>query len=264
MQDPTPASGQHYGFHRFRVPGPVCVAQGGHTHTEAPRGAGANTRHHLAAKAKHTKKTRHQKPVDQLQIEYERAKKLGWLPYFKEAAIKYDFPVEILMAIGSRETELNPYYLKHPGDYRDGMYHGYGLMQMDIGSYPDWINKGYWKDAHACILKGAEVLSGKRKEIQNGQGKKLKVGKHEYTGAKITGADLLRVAIAAYNCGAWAYYNYSTGHDPDRFTTGKDYSKDVLRRSVRFGQLLAHDAKAATPPPAPTPDYFWPSEIVVV
>ncbi len=264
MSDPTPASGQPYGFHRFRVPGPVDVAQGGHTHAEAPLGAGAHTRHHLTAKAKHTSKTKHQQPADPLQIEYERAKKLGWLPYFQEAATKYDIPVEILMGIGSRETELNPYYLKHPGDYRDGTYHGYGLMQMDIGSYPDWISQGHWKDARDCILKGAEVLNAKRQEIQDGQGKKLTVGKQEYTGAKISGADLLRVAIAAYNSGAWAYYNYSTGHDPDRFTTGKDYSKDVLRRAARFGQLLAHDAKPVMPPPSPAPDYFWPSEIIEV
>jgi hypothetical protein len=264
MHDPTPASGQPYGFHRFRAPGPVCVAQGGHTHAEAPLGAGANTRQHLTTKAKHTKKTKHQQPVDQLQIEYERAKKLGWLPYFREAATKYDFPVEILMAIGSRETELNPYYLKHPGDYRDGTYHGYGLMQMDIGSYPDWIKEGHWKNARDCILKGAEVLASKRKGIQNGQGKKHKVGKQEFTGAKIAGADLLRVAIAAYNSGDWAYYNYSTGHDPDRFTTGKNYSKDVLRRAVRFGQLLAHDAQPVTPPPSPAPNYFWPFSMIEV
>ena len=49
---------------------------------------------------------------------------------------------------------------------------------------------------------------------------------------------MLRVTIAAYNCGLWAYYHFSKGHDVDQVTTGQDYSRDVLAKAVRFKPLL--------------------------
>jgi len=49
---------------------------------------------------------------------------------------------------------------------------------------------------------------------------------------------LLRVTVAAYNCGLWAYYHFSKGNDIDRGTTGQDYSKDVLAKAARFKPLL--------------------------
>jgi hypothetical protein len=43
-------------------------------------------------------------------------------------------------------------------------------------------------------------------------------------------ADVVRVAVAAYNAGTYgALKGYREG-DPDKFTTGHDYSKDVLER----------------------------------
>ena len=50
--------------------------------------------------------------------------------------------------------------------------------------------------------------------------------------------ELLHAAIAAYNSGLWAYYSLTKYGDPDRRTTGRDYSKDVLRRAQVFRKLL--------------------------
>jgi hypothetical protein len=187
---------------------------------------------------------------DPIRKAYDRADELGWIPYFRDAAEANDFAPELLMAIGYRETNLNPKYLKVAGD--NG--HGYGLMQIDNRSFAEWVNSGKWKKAQECIDKGAEVLSSKRKEIQDSIGEKLTVKtlagtSYEFEGKQIAGADLLRVTVAAYNCGLWAYYHFSKGHDVDRGTTGQDYSKDVLAKAARFKPLLLR--KAGDFPSAP-------------
>jgi hypothetical protein len=179
-------------------------------------------------------------PADHVAAAFQRCQQLGWIPFFQEAAQANSFEPELLMGIGYRESNLNPKYLKVPGD--NG--HGYGLMQIDIRSYPAWVKAGDWKDPKSCISKGAEVLASKRDEIVSSVGKKnIKVrtlaGKtYGFDGKEIVGQALLRVTVAAYNCGLWAYYHYSKGHDVDQGTTGRDYSKDVLKKTARFKQLL--------------------------
>ncbi len=68
------------------------------------------------------------------------------------------------MAIASRETNMR-------NIVGDGG-HGYGIMQIDDRSYPDWCHSGLWKDATAGIQKGASVLDAKRETIRDGQGRK--------------------------------------------------------------------------------------------
>lgn len=144
------------------------------------------------------------------------------------------------MGIGYRESSLNEKYLKVAGDNGNG----YGLMQIDIRSYRDWVASEKWKDAEACISKGAEVLASKRDGITAVIGKKdiqvktLSGETYKFDGRPISGESLLQVTVAAYNCGMWAYYHYSKGHDVDRGTTGQDYSKDVLVKAGRFKELL--------------------------
>lgn len=129
-------------------------------------------------------------------------------------------------------------------------------------AYPEWVKAENWKDAKACILEGAEVLASKRDEIKSSVGKKnIKVqtlaGKtYSFDGKEIAGQDLLSVTVAAYNCGMWAYYHYSKGHDVDQGTTGQDYSKDVLKKTARFKQLLDAQDSGVQPgrldlPPSP-------------
>jgi len=187
--------------------------------------------------------------TDPIQIAYDRSDGLGWIPFFREAAKANKFEPELLMAIGYRESGLNPKYLKVAGD--NG--HGYGLMQIDNRAFPEWVNSGVWKTAEACIDKGAEVLADKRSEIQDSVGKTVTVKSqagtsYEFEGKPIAAGDLLRVAVAAYNCGMWAYYHFSKGHDVDQGTTGQNYSKDVLAKAARFRPLL----QAGDYPEAPT------------
>jgi len=169
-----------------------------------------------------------------IKIQFERARRNGWDAHFAHAAHDYDFTVSVLMAVASRETNMQ-------NIVGDGG-HGYGIMQIDDRSFPDWCHSGIWKDVHAAILKGAQVLDSKREAIRAGQGKRLRVGDKSYVGAQIaSNADLLRISLASYNSGGWAYYYYSTNanHDPDSKTTEHNYSADTLAREAEFGQLGA-------------------------
>jgi hypothetical protein len=168
-----------------------------------------------------------------LRNHYNRAKSNGWLPHFDEAAELYDFDEALLLAIGSRETNMR-------NIMGDGG-HGAGLMQIDDRSFPDWHGSDKWKDPRLSILKGAEVLAQKRDRAKAHVGKAVTVKGHTTTGKPMTRAQLLRVAIAGYNSGDWGQYHFSEGHDPDRGTTGQNYSADVLRRAEYFRKFLRQD-----------------------
>lgn len=166
-----------------------------------------------------------------LKKQFKRAKDSGWVPFFEKAGKDYKFPTDILMAIDSRETNMR-------NMIGDGG-HGYGIMQIDDRSFPEWCHSGLWKDVNAVIQKGAWVLDSKRETIRNGQGKKLKIKRSTFTGKpNLTNTELLRTAIAAYNAGLWAYWGLSERDDPDYRTTGKDYSSDTLARSKIFKKLM--------------------------
>jgi len=177
----------------------------------------------------------------QSQLQYDRAKRLGWIPFFFEAAKTHThdlFDAADLMAIGSRETNLDPKWLTKAGDGG----HGHGLMQIDDRSFPEFTKSEYWKDARLGILYGAKVLRQKWDDTQSSIGKRRIIKGNAFIGKDVgQGYEAQQVAIAAYNCGRWAHYNVSKGKDVDRTTTGRDYSSDVLGRSAQFRELLTAD-----------------------
>lgn len=166
-----------------------------------------------------------------LKAEFGAAKNNGWLGYFRESASTYGFPVEVLLALASRETNMR-------NIVGDGG-HGHGVMQIDDRSYPEWCRSGTWQNVKAAIDKGASVLDGKRKQVVEGQGKDLKVAGTSFHGQPgLSADDIQRIMIAAYNSGLWAYYSFSTRGDPDLRTTHRDYSADTLKRAAVFAHLL--------------------------
>jgi len=119
-----------------------------------------------------------------------------------------------------RPSEMHPLM---KGDYgqREGeskkQYHGFGYMQIDIGSYPDFVNSGDWKEPQKCFDKAVSVLNEKRAYIT----RKF---------PNLSGAALEDAITAAYNCGEGnVEKNLRKGKDVDSSTHGKDYSKDVRR-----------------------------------
>lgn len=160
---------------------------------------------------------------------FEKAYQRGWIPYFAKASLQYDFPLALLLAIASRETNMNNIM----GDYRKskhfpkGGYHGYGIMQVDIGTDPAWISSGRWKNVNEAIMHGTKILDSKRKELN-----RMWVGTR-------TLREFLWTLAASYNTGSGrAYPNFKQHGNPDKTTTGGDYGKDVLQRMTEFQELL--------------------------
>lgn len=180
----------------------------------------------------------------ELKKEFDRAVRLGWLPYFIEAAKTYTsgfFDESDLLAIGSRETNLDPKWLTKAGD--NG--HGYGLLQADVRSFPEWIKSGKWKEPSEGILMGARVLMMKWADIQACTGKDATVWSSKaqkffhFVGKKVSGAEAQKTTISAYNSGRWAHYAVSNKQDADKYSTGSDYAGDVMERAAYFRPLFA-------------------------
>lgn len=133
------------------------------------------------------------------------AERNGWLPLFKDAAGS-DLTPALLLAIGSRESAL--------GKALDSSWKGdngnaWGIMQIDRRAHPQWTERHAPNDHAANVQKGADVL---RSEV-------------EYFGR-------LRPALASYNTTRGAVETaLSKGISVDTYTTGGDYTEDVLRRA---------------------------------
>lgn len=197
-----------------------------------------------------------------LRQQYNRAKANGWIPWFAEAGDSVpddEIDAADLMAIASRETNMK----NIKGDFRDGRYHGYSLMQLDIGSHPEWIASGAWRDAHKAIHKGADALDDKLQEVISGRGERLKAKAGAFTGKDFTPEQLRLIAFAAYNSGLNAYYSFSVDGDADKRTTGKNYGRDVDRRSVYFRKWLDVDGHLGNGADEPTPEPVAVAPVVV-
>lgn len=173
----------------------------------------------------------------QLKAQYNRVKAAGWLPWFTEAAEKADTTTAHFLAIGSRETNL----LNIKGDFRNGRYNGFGVMQVDVGTDPDYAANWKASEVEPSIRRGGEIYESKVDQIINGQGKSLAVKGKKFVGRKVELDDVRRIATSAYNCGLWAYFHFSNHSHVDLSTTGKDYSRDVYDRSLEFAKLLEAD-----------------------
>lgn len=151
-----------------------------------------------------------------LRRQFLKAQKNGWLLFFADVGKRYRFAPALLLGIASRETNMS-------NVIGDGG-HGYSLMQIDNRSFPEWCASEKWKDVHEAIRMGASVLRSKYSRA---------------TVRKIDKANLLRVAVASYNAGDHAIDDYLRTGNPDRRTTGHDYSRDVLARTEIFRSFLA-------------------------
>lgn len=120
--------------------------------------------------------------------------------FFREVERSYGLPHFMLDALGSRETELNPYYVDHPGDGG----HGHGIFQRDDRS---WKIPNPYPIEHQAE-DAASLLRDNFRHFQRWD-----------------------AAVAAYNCGVRGVEkSIERGAGVDGNTTGRDYSADVLSR----------------------------------
>lgn len=110
-------------------------------------------------------------------------------------------------------------------DEKEKSYHGFGYWQIDIGSYPDFVKSGDWKDPFKTCRKAIAVLEEKLLYL---------VPKFP----NLQGDGLNRAITAAYNCGQGNVAKVLTaGQDIDARTYNKDYSAEVWRFRQIFNSL---------------------------
>lgn len=150
-------------------------------------------------------------------------KNSSYRPLIEDAASRYDWLAPSVVAgIGSRESAWGRFLSPQgPTGTGDGG-HGRGLMQIDDRFHQSFINSGQWTDAKANINYGIDnVLSDYYDYLD--------------ISTNLEGKDLLRGAIAAYNAGPQSVLNaINQNLDIDYYTTGQDYSWDVLNRAGWF------------------------------
>jgi len=93
-------------------------------------------------------------------------------------------------------------------------------MQIDFDAH-EFARTGNWKDPRENILFGCQVLADSRDFMRRK--------------TPLDGRELLRAALAGYNAGPGnALRAFQDKLDIDFFTTGRDYSRDVLNRAGFF------------------------------
>lgn len=128
------------------------------------------------------------------------------LPAFDQAARATGINRNLLLAIASRESNMG---LALDSNYLGDGGNGMGLMQIDRRWHPTiaaTVNPG---DHGQMVLEAAYIF---KEELNRFDGDTY-------------------AALAAYNTGpADVKKALAAGQDPDRYTTGGNYAKDVLRR----------------------------------
>lgn len=144
----------------------------------------------------------------QIATQLAAARSRGFLPLFKRAARKWNVPLALLLAIASRETMIgsDSYYQGNAFTGRDG--HGKGIMQID-DRWHTFAQITSPTDHEGYINYGAKYL----RELLDQFGS-------------------TKESLVAYNAGPDDVYKARAAVvDPDRYTTGGDYSSDVLQRA---------------------------------
>ena len=114
------------------------------------------------------------------------------------------------------------------GDYNN-QYHGFGFWQIDIRSFPEFIENVYWKDPQKTAIMAVSVLDGKDKYLRK---YKLRIGAELYD----------RAVVAAYNCGEGNVEKaILRGYDIDHYTYNDDYSKEVFRMKKIYEDIEKHN-----------------------
>lgn len=164
------------------------------------------------------------------------SKNLGLI--IRKAINNSDYTEDWLGAIAARETgfliikyvnkglDVDEISKIMKGDYRRGRYNGFGFWQIDIGSFPAFVESGLWKNPFRTAQQAIICLEGKRYALR------------EWRFA-MSADEFERAVTAAYNCGESRVIKaLENGYDVDRYTFNKDYSAEVFRIRNKYKSII--------------------------
>lgn len=147
----------------------------------------------------------------------------SYKPIIEQVSSQYNWlQPSVVAAIGSRESAwgllLSPKGPNGTGDQG----HGRGLMQIDDRFHQQFIRSGKWSDPRENITYAInQVLAPNYNQLAQT--------------TNLQGVELLRATLASYNAGLGNVTDaIKQGLDPDYYTTGRDYGRDVLNRAGWF------------------------------
>lgn len=118
------------------------------------------------------------------------------------------------LSVNGVAAQMTGDYSQRPGD-KEKCYHGFGFIQVDIGSFPLYVASGDWKDPLKCYRMGIAILQGKQTFILN----------HK---AAFANYDIDQATTAAYNCGEGNVLKAVRANlQVDHYTTEHNYSTEV-------------------------------------
>ena len=162
---------------------------------------------------------------DILVTQLRRLRKNGFDLLLTHFGAANGLPTAFLFAIASRETNCQNIL----GDVQGGQAHGVGIIQIDI-QHPIALqarDSGTWQTNPGPLIDfGTTLLAADLIQV-----------KHVLPSLSVTN-DALRVAASGYNCGIGKAIQAAGQGDPDKFTTGGDYGRDVIARMTIFQDLL--------------------------
>lgn len=127
-------------------------------------------------------------------------------PFIAEIEKKHKLPSRLLLAVGWRETRLENIqgdFSQRPGE-SSPRFHGFGVWQRDSGTFD--VDESYLKSVRRQAKDAATLLAENFRIL-----------------------DAWPAAVAAYNCGPGNVQRaLAEGKSVDAFTTGGNYSRDVL------------------------------------
>ena len=145
-----------------------------------------------------------------LRQQFDRAVASGWIELFEKAKKKTGVSRTILMGIASRESGIQNIIAKES--------HGYGIMQLNDHDHWKWLQ------THDMGMEPESNIEYAATLLYNF----LVYFKNDY-----------RKSVAAYKVGVRNVdLAANKGLDPDIYTPGKNYGKDVLARAEIFSEFL--------------------------
>jgi len=166
-------------------------------------------------------------------------------PFILESSEKYHFQPSIIAGLGSRESHwglaLKPKGPAGTGDFHERTFptsyrtgpvppdggFGRGLLQIDFDAY-EFARGDRWKNPRENILYCCQILAQAMRTI------KRKAVAEKIT-ADLSNRKILRAVLASYNAGSGRILKaIREEKDIDYYTTGRNYSADVLNRAGWF------------------------------
>jgi len=131
------------------------------------------------------------------------------------------------MNVNEIASRMKGDYGRRPGE-SSARYHGFGFVQIDIHSYPDFINSTSLENYPAYLEKAIMVLEEKRKSIEHAG----------FTEASLGNEEFIRAILAAYNSGQGnVIRSLKRGRDVDATTHQGDYSKEVMKLRYKYWEM---------------------------